>query len=59
MACLIYLSSAMVEYQSDQTTTSEFIDSLKKQVLERVTRHYVCSEELLYLLFQGAERLEV
>jgi hypothetical protein len=53
MACLIYLFSAIVEYASDQVATTEFIDSLQKEVLERVARHYVCSEEFLHLLFQG------
>jgi hypothetical protein len=28
-------------------------------VLERVTRHYVCPEELLYLLSNGVERSEI
>lgn len=59
MACLIYISSAIVEYQSNQNATSEFIDGLQKQVHERVTRHYVCSEKLLYLPLHGVERPEV
>jgi hypothetical protein len=59
MACLIHLSSAIIQYSSDQSAASEFIDSLQKEVLERVTRHYVCPEELLYLLFNGVERPEI
>jgi hypothetical protein len=59
MACLICLCAAVIEYESSQAATSEFIEGLQKEVFQRVQRHYVCSEELLYLLFKGVERLEV
>lgn len=59
MACLIYLCVVAMEYESSQAAPSEFIDGLQKEVFKRVERHYVCSEELLYLLFWGIEHPEV
>ena len=44
-----------MEYSTDQASTSELMDNLQKVVLDRVTRHHVCSQELLYFLFQGVE----
>lgn len=54
MVYLLYLRIAAMEYESSQAAASEFIDSVQNEVLKRVVRNYVYSEELLYLLFRAS-----
>ena len=56
MACLFYLAAAKSEFRNSQDATTTFLEDLHKMVSDRVTDHFVCSEELLYFLFYSSGR---